>query len=111
KPLTPEGADVAASWEAFAKYLKEVARGKASTTRPDMFSRYLPYAAAFGLLYNWARHFERKGDTLAPAWFHAAAADGSGSMAAFVAMSSSASSSGGSAGGSGAAGGAAGGGS
>lgn len=112
KPLTPQGAGVAAGWEAFAKYLKEVSRGKAAKTRPDVFSLYLPYAAAFGLLYNWARHFAREGEASAPAWFHAAATDGSGSMAAFVAMSSSASSSGGAAaGGSGGAGGAAGGGS
>jgi hypothetical protein len=80
-------------------------------TRPDIFTLYLPYAAGFGLLQNWARHFQREGVTAAPAWFHAAAAAGEdGSMAAFVAMSGSASSSGGSAAGAGAAGGAAGGG-
>lgn len=110
KPLTPQGVDVAAGWEAFARYLKEVSRGKAAKTRPDMFNLYLPYAAAFGLLYSWARHFAREGEASAPAWFHAATTDGSSSMAAFVAMSSSASSSGGSAAASGAAAGAAGGG-
>ena len=91
KPLTPQGVDVAAGWEAFARYLKEVSRGKAAKTRPDMFNLYLPYAAAFGLLYSWARHFAREGEASAPAWFHAATTDGSSSMAAFVAMSSSAS--------------------
>jgi hypothetical protein len=112
KPLTPEGVQVAATWEAFASYLKQVTRGRATVTRPDIFALYLPYAAGFGLLQSWARHFEREGVTAAPVWFHAASAAGDGgSMAAFVAMSSSASSSGGAAAGGGAAGGAAGGGS
>jgi uncharacterized membrane protein len=110
KPLTAAGARVAADWNAFAGYLKQVARGRAAVTRPDMFNLYLPYAAGFGLLSNWARHFEREGVASAPAWFHAAAG-GDGSMAAFVAMTSSASSSAGAAAGAGAAGGAAGGGS
>lgn len=111
RPLTTQGAQTATNWAGFAHYLKEVARGRATVTRPDTFSLYLPYATAFGLLTTWARRFAREGEATVPVWFHAAGADGSGSMAAFVAMSSSASNSGGSAAGSGAAGGAAGGGS
>jgi hypothetical protein len=110
KPLTAQGAQALAEWQPFESYLKRVARGKAAVTRPDIFTLYLPYAAGFGLLQNWARHFQREGVTAAPDWFHAAGAAGQdSSMAAFVAMSGSASSSGGSAAGS-AAGGAAGGG-
>ena len=111
KPLTAQGAQALAAWKPFESYLKRIARGKAAVTRPDIFTVYLPYAAGFGLLQNWARHFQREGVTAAPAWFHAAGAAGEdGSMAAFIAMSGSASSSGGAAAGAGAAGGAAGGG-
>jgi hypothetical protein len=111
KPLTAQGAQVAADWQPFENYLKRITKGKAAVTRPDIFTLYLPYAAGFGLLHNWARHFQREGVTGAPAWFHAAAGAGEdGSMGAFVALAGSASSSGGSAAGAGAAGGAAGGG-
>ncbi len=110
KPLTAQGVQEAADWKPFASYLKRITRGKAAVTRPDIFTHYLPYAAAFGMLHNWARRFQREGVTTAPGWFHAAAAGQDGSMAAFVAMTGSASSSGGSAAGAGAAGGAAGGG-
>ncbi|MDT8306496.1 MAG: DUF2207 domain-containing protein, partial [Anaerolineae bacterium] len=88
KPLTAQGVQAAATWKPFADYLKQVTKGRAAVTRPDTFARYLSYAAAFGLLQNWARHFQREGVTAAPVWFHAAAAAGEdSSMAAFVAMS------------------------
>jgi len=104
KPLSDKGLAVAAQWQRFYEYLREVTRGRAAATRPDMFELYLPYTASYGLLYRWAKHFEKKGRTELPDWFHAVSTTGAGNMAVFVAMTAAASSSGGSAAGAGAAG-------
>jgi hypothetical protein len=93
--LSDEGAALAAEWEPFHKYLHAVTRDKASATHPDMFEQYLPYAAVYGLLHDWAKRFEKKGWTRVPAYFRAYDAAGSGSMAAFVVLASTSSSSGG----------------
>lgn len=107
-PLNDEGARVASQWRDFKAYLQNVSKGKAAMTRPDMFERYLPLAAGFGLLYTWAKHLEKEGWQQVPHYFHA---HSDNNMGAFVAVIASSSSSGGAAGGAGAAGaGAAGGG-
>jgi hypothetical protein len=97
RPLSSTGAAAAGAWQGFADYLKDVARGNAQPTQPDDFERYLPYAAAFGLLERWARHFADRGWTDLPPWFHALTATGTDGMGAFVALAAVASSSGGSA--------------
>ena len=105
-----DGDALAEEWEAFYRYLREVAQGKAAPGQPDEFERYLPYAAAYGLLHQWAKRFEKKGWSETPAYFRTLSASGESntSMAAFVAMTAVTSSSGGSAAGAGAAAGAAG---
>jgi len=103
------GEALAEEWEPFYRYLKEVARGKAAPGQPDEFERYLPYAAAYGLLHQWAKGFEKKGWSETPAYFQTLSTSGQSNMAAFVAMTAVTSSSGGSAAGAGAAAGAAGG--
>jgi hypothetical protein len=109
--LSDEGAEAVARWASFYSYLRDVTRGRASVTQPDMFEQYLPYAAAFGLLPAWARYFAKSGWTQVPAYFHALSAADHHNMAAFVAMTAASSSSGGAGAGAGAAGaGAAGGG-
>jgi uncharacterized protein (TIGR04222 family) len=110
--LSEAGEQAAAEWQAFYDHLRDVSRGKAAVSRPDMFEQYLPYAAAFGLLAAWAKQFKKKGWTEVPAYFHALSTAGDDGMVAFVAMTSATSSSGGAASAAGAAGaGAAGGGS
>lgn len=109
QPLSKEGARLASEWQAFRDYMQRISKGKAAATHPDLFERYLPYAAAFDLLSPWAKHFEKEEGTTLPPWFHAISTSGADHMAAFVAMSAAASSSGGAAAG-GAGGGAAGGG-
>ena len=105
------GEALAEEWEPFYRYLKEVVRGKAAPSQPDEFERYLPYAAAYGQLHQWAKSFEKKGWSETPAYFRPLSASGesNSNMAAFVAMTAVTSSSGGSASGAGAAAGAAGG--
>lgn len=111
-PLTDEAAEAAAAWQRFSNYLKGVSRGKQAVDSPNMFIKYLPFAAAFGLLHAWSRYFEKEGWMEVPPYFKALPDnDPAQSMAAFVAMSAASSTSGGAAAGAGAAGaGAAGGG-
>jgi uncharacterized membrane protein len=97
-PLTDEAAARKAEWQQFADYLKQVTKGKAAVDSPNMFLKYLPYAAAFGLLPQWTRHFEKNGWTEVPPYFHALPnSDPAQSMAAFGAMSAATSSAGGAA--------------
>ena len=110
-PLSDAGTETAVSWKGFKNYLKDVSKGKRAVDSPTMFEKYLPYAAAFGLLHQWAKHFEKEGWTATPVYFHVLrGTTGNQAMIAFVAMSSATHSSGGSATGAGGAAGAAGGG-
>lgn len=108
--LTDEAKMLADEWQSFYDYLKNVTRKKAAVGDTNMFNRFLPYAASYGILHDWSKFFQKEGWTEVPPYFHAANRSGHDSMAAFVAMSSTSASSGGSAAGAGAAGGAAGGG-
>jgi hypothetical protein len=108
--LTDEAKLLADEWQEFFKYIKDVTRKKAAVSDTNMFYRFLPYAASYGLLHDWAKFFQKEGWTEVPPYFHAVNRSGGDSMAAFVAMSSTSTTSGGSAAGAGGAGGAAGGG-
>ncbi len=109
-PLSDVGAETAVSWKAFNNYLKAVSKGNRAVDSPTMFEKYLPYAAAFGLLHQWAKHFEKEGWTETPEYFHVLpTTTGNQAMVAFVAMSAATHSSGGSASGSAGAGAAGGG--
>lgn len=109
--LTDEARLMANEWQSFYQHLKDVTRSKAAVGETNMFNRFLPYAATYGLLHQWAKFFEKEGWTQLPPYFHALNRADDGGMAAFVAMTAASSSSGGSAAGAGAAGaGAAGGG-
>ncbi len=111
-PLSDGGAETAVAWNAFHNYLKDVSKGRQSIDSPTTFEKYLPYAAAFGLLQRWANRFEKEGWTDTPAYFHVLpSTTRNQAVIAFVAMSHATHSSGGSAAGAGGAGaGAAGGG-
>lgn len=102
-PLSDAGAETAVSWQEFKNYLQAVSKGKQAVASPTMFEKYLPYAAAFGLLQQWTKHFEKEGWTETPAYFHALPnTTANHAMGAFVAMSAATHSSGGSAAGAGA---------
>ena len=95
--LTDEAKAMADEWQSFHNYLKDVTRKKAAVGGTNMFNRFLPYAASYGLLHQWAKFFQKEGWTELPAYFHAVSRTGSDGMTAFVAMAGSSSSSGGSA--------------
>ncbi len=97
-PLSDAGMETAVAWKQFSRYLKDVSKGKRTVTSPTMFEKYLPYAAAFGLLQQWTKHFEKEGWTETPAYFRVLpTTTGNQAMVAFVAMSAATNSSGGSA--------------
>ncbi|MEJ2749833.1 MAG: DUF2207 domain-containing protein, partial [Anaerolineae bacterium] len=97
-PLTDKAIARKAEWQQFADYLKQITKGKAAVDNPNLFFKYLPYAAAFGLLPQWTRHFEKEGWTVVPPYFHALpGSDPAQSMAAFGAMSATSTSAGGAA--------------
>lgn len=103
-PRTPAGEELAVAWQRFGAYLKEVARGRQSLLRDELFETFLPYAAGFGLAGRWARRYTRQTGVPIPAWFSALRAEDS--RGAFVAvMASSGSWGGGTGGGAGASGG------
>ncbi len=106
-PYTDQGRQAASRWKAFGKYLEQVAKGREAVTRPDLFERYLPYAAGLGLADAWLRFFKQRGEASIPAWFQPLTAGDTGGFAAMIAATSSTASSSGAAGaaGAGAAGG------
>lgn len=109
-PLSDTAVALAAEWKRFAAYLKRIAKGKETVVGTHTFVKYLPYAAAFGILPQWARRFKKEGVMALPAYFNALpGSNPADSMTAFVAMSATSGSAGGAAGGA-AGGGAAGGG-
>jgi uncharacterized membrane protein len=102
------GAAMAADWEPFYRYIRQVGRGKVARGQMNEFEQYLPYAAAYGQLDPWVKRFKKEGWTAPPTYFHALKGAGTDSMALFVVMAHSVGSSGSSAavaGGAGAAGG------
>jgi uncharacterized protein (TIGR04222 family) len=65
---TVAGAEAAAKWRAFRKYLKQIDEFEHLDTAQDLFERYLPYAIAFGLETSWITTFSRVA-TPAPRWW------------------------------------------
>jgi uncharacterized membrane protein len=69
---TRKGAEQAARWEAFKRYLKEIERYTDLSEATDQFEKYLPYAIAFGLDRSWIRKFTRQetaGYVPMPIWY------------------------------------------
>jgi uncharacterized membrane protein YgcG len=65
---TELGAEAAARWNAFRRYLMEIERYQDVNEAKAIFSVYLPYAVAFGLERTWVRKFSQI-DTPAPHWY------------------------------------------
>jgi hypothetical protein len=65
---TEKGAEAAARWRAFKRYLEDIERYEELGDHTEIFDRYLPYATAFGLEQSWVRKFAEV-DAPAPEWF------------------------------------------
>ena len=65
---TEEGAEMAARWNAFRRYLVDIERYQNVNEAQAIFSSYLPYAVAFGLERTWVRKFAQT-STPAPHWY------------------------------------------
>ncbi|MCX7670617.1 MAG: DUF2207 domain-containing protein [Anaerolineae bacterium] len=65
---TPAGADAAARWKAFKRYLQNLEKYTKVEEAADIFERYLPYAVAFGLERSWLRKFAQV-EAPPPTWW------------------------------------------
>jgi hypothetical protein len=65
---TAAGAQAAAKWLAFRRYLEDIERYENVEAAKEIFNRYLPYAVAFELERSWVRKFA-KVDAPAPRWY------------------------------------------
>lgn len=66
---TQKGAEAAARWRAFKRYLQEIERYTDLETATELFERYLPYAIAFNLERRWVQKFARVETTPMPGWY------------------------------------------
>jgi uncharacterized membrane protein YgcG len=65
---TQAGAEAAAKWLAFRRYLDEIEHYDNVENAKTIFNRYLPYAVAFGLERSWVNKFASVGAP-APTWY------------------------------------------
>jgi uncharacterized membrane protein len=65
---TPQGAEEAAKWLAFKRYLEDIEQHSDLEAVKDKFEQYLPYAVAFGLEKRLIRKFSAV-DTPVPRWW------------------------------------------
>jgi uncharacterized membrane protein len=66
---TRKGAEEAARWRAFKRYLQEIERYTDVQEATEQYERYLPYAIAFGLERSWTRKFSRVESMPVPTWY------------------------------------------
>lgn len=62
------GAEAAAKWRAFRRYLEDIDRYEKLEESKGIFDKYLPYAIAFDLERSWVRKFAGVGAE-APSWY------------------------------------------
>ena len=65
---TLAGAEAAAKWRAFRRYLSDIEKYEKVAESRDIFEKYLPYAIAFGLERSWVAKFASV-EAPAPSWF------------------------------------------
>ncbi|MDQ2683074.1 MAG: DUF2207 domain-containing protein, partial [Chloroflexota bacterium] len=65
---TLPGAESAAKWRAFKRYLADLDQNRATEGSGELFEKYLPYAVAFGLEESWVSKFAEAGAP-APEWY------------------------------------------
>lgn len=66
---TQKGAEEAAQWLAFKRYLQSVEKYTKLEEATSIFDRYLAYAIAFGMERSWLQKFARVADAPAPPWY------------------------------------------
>lgn len=66
---TEAGAQAAASWLAFKKYLQDIEHYTNLEQATDIFQKYLGYAVAFGLERSWIRKFSALPAAPVPPWY------------------------------------------
>lgn len=67
---TRKGAEAAANWLAFKKYLEEIERHADLGKSGEIFEKYLAYAVVFGLERTWIRKFSQTPGTPVPHWYY-----------------------------------------
>ncbi|MCY4082953.1 MAG: DUF2207 domain-containing protein [Caldilineaceae bacterium] len=65
---TDAGAELAARWQAFKRYLRNIDRYSDLEEQKELWDRWLPYAIAFGVDSQYIRKFEAV-DAPAPGWY------------------------------------------
>lgn len=65
---TEKGANEAAGWEAFKRYLQDIDRFEDLQERADIFEKYLPYAIALGVEKDFLNKFSQV-QAPAPTWY------------------------------------------
>lgn len=66
---SPRGAEEAAKWLAFKRYMENIEQYSKVEEVQQIFDRFLPYAVAFGLEKSWIAKFARV-DTPPPPWYY-----------------------------------------
>ena len=67
---TAKGAEAAARWQAFKRYLANIETYTNLKQASDLFEKYMPYAIAFGLDKDFTSKFAALGTTPAPLWYN-----------------------------------------
>ncbi len=67
---TRKGAEEAAKWKAFYRYLSNLEKYTSVEQARGRFEDYLPYAVAFGLDKQWVRAFASLDDMPIPRWYY-----------------------------------------
>ena len=62
------GAEAAAKWRAFRRYLDDIEKYEKVDESRDIFDKYLPFAVAFGLENSWVSKFASVG-AATPSWY------------------------------------------
>ncbi|MDE0069009.1 MAG: DUF2207 domain-containing protein [Caldilineaceae bacterium] len=65
---TDKGAETAARWQAFKRYLRDIDRYSDLEEKKELWDRWLPYAIAFGVDSHYIRKFAAV-DAPAPGWY------------------------------------------
>jgi uncharacterized membrane protein YgcG len=67
---TRRGAEEAAKWKAFYRYMDNLEKYTSVEEAATRFDEYLPYAVAFGLNNEWMRRFSKLDDMPLPPWYY-----------------------------------------
>ena len=85
-PLSTQGWLEARKWQAYARSLNDIVRGRTPVPSPETFGQYLVYATSFGFVEQWVKFFQRQGMVEVPSWFHSLATARAEAIAYFVTM-------------------------